>query len=155
MLAQWQAKTHPAEVRLRKYVANLVGALSPLPESRPLFLHLDVDVRDPKRLSHGCDLENYLTPLFGRNKLPYERFVLVSAHKTVGGGSKVECGYADVVPLDENPLWSHFSMDAGSGYSKRAWRENIRRSLLAQHPAPLPEGPVAVRLAWQCSVRRN
>lgn len=65
-LASWDRHDHPSQVRLRAYLDNLMDGLQPLPV-RPaaLFLHLDIDVGDPRNLLHHHDLENYLTPLFG------------------------------------------------------------------------------------------
>lgn len=89
LLASWESRTHPAQIRLREYLDDLIAQLMPLPEDVPLFLHLDVDVQDPQRLLRHYDLENYLTPLFGSRCLPSSRFMLVSAKKYVGGGSRI------------------------------------------------------------------
>src|SRR5207302_10492818 len=59
------------------------------PAGRDLFLHMNIDVSDPKRLTHHYDLENYLTPLFSGDGSTRGVFVHVGARKCVGGGSFV------------------------------------------------------------------
>jgi hypothetical protein len=155
VLAQWQASTHPAEIRLRQYVSKLVQDLSPLPDRGPLYLHMDIDIREQERLLRHYDLENYLTPLFGRRWLPPERFVLVSARKYIGGGSRVLCGLAEQSSKCDETSWFHFSHEAGSGYSTPRWKAALRAALAASGPSVLPPGPAKTRIAWRCSSRRN
>jgi hypothetical protein len=65
-LASWDAKAAPSQVRLNGYLSELIPALGPLPVGNdPLFLHFQIGVTDPATLLIGCDLENYLFPLFG------------------------------------------------------------------------------------------
>jgi hypothetical protein len=155
LLASWEKSAHPAQVRLQSYLEALVAQLLPLPQDVPLFLHFDVDVEDPKRLLRHYDLKNYLTPLFGTKWLPAARFVLVSARKFVGGGSRITCGTAILAaPVDQNG-WSHFSVNAGSGASGHAWKERIRSRLASVCSATIAPGPVRVRIAWQCATSRN
>src|SRR3712207_857979 len=85
-LASWDAKTHPAQVRLQAYLEDLQGRIGALPAGRTdLFLSMDIDIGDPVRLEHHYDLENYLTPVVAR--LGAARFTFASAVKRVGGGS--------------------------------------------------------------------
>ncbi|MEX1230505.1 MAG: hypothetical protein WEB58_09705 [Planctomycetaceae bacterium] len=155
LLASWDKSTHPSQVNLRAYVHDVVARLSPLPQDVPLFLHMNVDVKDPIRLSRHHDLENYLTPLFGRRYLPPERFVLVTANKFVGGGSQIVCGVANSTSESESNGWEYFALNAGSGASLSSWKQNIHDVLSAQNSTKLPSGPVRVRLAFSCSTRRN
>jgi hypothetical protein len=155
LLASWEKSSHPAQIRLRSYLEATVAQLLPLPDSVPLFLHLDVDVGHPERLLHHYDLENYLTPLFGSRWLPSARFAFVSARKFVGGGSRIACGVATPsVPTDEDG-WSHFSINAGCGASHRNWKERTRSMLASTCPSLIPPGPARVRLAWRCAARRH
>jgi hypothetical protein len=154
LLASWEKKTHPSQVCLREYLTDVVSRLLPLRENVPLFLHLDVDVGDPQRLLRHYDLENYLTPLFGREWLPAARFNMVSARKYVGGGSRICWGVAKPGE-SQSDGWSHFAINAGSGASASPWKKRIRNALAATESTVLPPGPVKVRLAWQCSASRN
>src|SRR4051812_29567559 len=64
LLASWESRTHPAQIRLQAYLAELAAELGPLPAAGlPLFLQMEIDVRDPGRLLRHYDLENYLTPV--------------------------------------------------------------------------------------------
>ena len=156
LLASWEKRTHPAQVRLRDYVQHIVEELSLPPNAQNLFLHMDVDVEKPDRLLHHYDLENYLTPLFGMERLPYRQFVLVSARKKVGGGSRIVCGLAEPVAGNDQETWSHLSLVAGSGTSHSRWKEDVHKCLAQSGVQPIPAGPVAVRLAWRCSyTKRN
>ena len=121
LLASWEKSSDPAQIRLRSYLETVIPQLLPLPDDLPLFLHLDVDVGDPKRLLRHYDLENYLTPLFGTRWLPAARFSLVSARKYVGGGSCIAWGVATPSTLDSEEGWEHFSINAGRGASNHGW----------------------------------
>jgi hypothetical protein len=154
-LASWNASTHPDQARLRAYLDGLEAALGDLSAGPGrLFLHLDVDVREPGRLLLHHDLENYLTPVVHR--LGHARFVLVSARKRVGGGSRVVVGEAEpVAQVPEGDTWGHFAHHAGSGAQERSWKAGLREALRAARPRPLPPGQVEVQLAWRCAPTRN
>jgi hypothetical protein len=101
----------------------------------------------------GCDLENYLFPLFGRQRLPAERFVLVSARKQLGDSSRIRIGYpVSAAPLSEG--WNSDFVSAGAGSTTKAWKERIRDGL-AIRAQQLESGPVAVQIAYCCSSNRN
>ena len=150
LLASWESKKHPAQIRLQTYLDEVASALDPLPEaSTGLFLHLDVDVEEPERLSRHYDLENYLTPLVFR--LGAQRFRLVSARKYVGDGSRLLVGSVQPLEFPESEGWQQFSCDAGSGVQSKRWKRELRESLAEARPMPLPAGPVEVHLAWRCA----
>jgi hypothetical protein len=128
-LASWNSKSDPAQIGLQAYLTDVAARLGALPDTPNLFLHLQIDVREPARLLDGRDLENYLTPLVA--KLGASRFVLVSATKRVGGGSYLSIGQAI------------------------NWKQSIREHLLASGMPVLPPGSVDVQLAFRCSARRN
>lgn len=154
LLASWNANADPAQVRLRAYLDSVVESLTPLSEG-PLFLHLEIDMIDPRRLLRYNDLENYLTPLFSSRCLPSSRFVLVSAVKAVGMGSRIRYGVAKTGTPLCNENWSHVTLCTGRNTSLPQWKEGIRQSLAANVESPLPTGPVNVRLAWRCGSHRN
>ena len=152
LVAQWEAKDNPAQIRLNDYLAKLVTLLSPIPDTGSLFLHFEICVDNARKLLSGCDLENFLFPLFGRQWLPADRFVLVSARKSVGKSSSVRIGIAlnDAAPLDG---WFSKRIIAGSGSGKE-WKERVR-GLLAIETQLLEPGPAKVQIAFRCSPRRN
>ncbi len=156
LLASWEKSTHPAQQRLRAYLSELVGVIGLLPpEPAELFLHLNVDVQDSKRLLRHYDLENYLKPMFGRQWLDPSRFVLVSAAKSLGNGSSLVIGSVKSCENIEDGKWEHFSCNAGSGVETKKWKANLCSKLESSRPALLPEGAVQVRLAWRCAPSRN
>lgn len=155
-LASWNGAEHPDQVRLRVYLAHLMAQIHPLPPDVPLFVDICVDVEHPARLLVNRDLENYLTPLFGKHRLDSSRFPLVRASKRVGGGSAVTIGIAEIDQcIDQFPSWQCFSVRATGSAEKRAWKEGIRGALAATNPEPLPDGPVDVQIAFGVSPRRN
>ena len=155
VLASWDAKTHSSQVRLQEYLLQIKTELgSKLGAGEPLFLHLDVDVEDKRHLLRHHDLENYLTPLVGG--LGAHKFVLASATKSVGGGSRLVLGRAlDGTDLSGEAGWHAFSCEAGAGVQKKSWKEGLRTSLRHSGVEKMPDGPVEVQLAWRCSPVRN
>lgn len=152
-LASWNAKTHPDQVRIGAYLADIVSRTGVLPDGNQLCLRLKVDVGHASRLTHHHDLENYLTPLFGTQCFDPRRFVFVSAAKRVGGGSSLSIGHAEATAIDLEG-WKDFSAAAGHGAGTKQWKEQLRTKLAAQVPQPLHDGPVDVQIAWRCSPNR-
>jgi hypothetical protein len=155
-LASWDKSTHPSQLRLQAYRQPIMDQVLPLlPENYPLFLHLDVDVEEQEHLLRHHDLENYLTPLFGRNQLNAVRFFLVTARKFVGGGSRLEIGIARPMSKNVTTEWNDFSFTARGSVQSKAWKENLRNALAATNPDPLTPPGVEVQIAWVCSPERN
>ena len=156
LLASWERKTHPAQIRLQEYLDELEATIGPLRfRNAPLFLEMDIDVVRPERLLRHHDLENYLTPVVDR--LGQDLFHYVIARKKVGGGSTLKVGRAVSSDRLPDPAdWGHFScLTRGSVQSKK-WKVDLRAVLLDAGCPPAPrEGPVAVELAWRCSSQRN
>ena len=155
LLATWEANSHPSQQRMRAYLAEIEAAFSSLrlPPGR-LFLHMDIDVKDPRRLVRHHDVENYLTPIIYH--LGHQRFVYVSGSKRVGGGSWMTVGCA--VPRAESlntPAWGHFACHAGRGAQEKRWKVGLRDALMAAGRTLLPPGPVEAHLVWRCSPSRN
>jgi hypothetical protein len=153
LLASWNSNTDPAQIRLQAYLDDLQARLGVLPFARTdLYLNMDIDVRDPVRLSRHHDLENYLTPVVAC--LGAGRFSYVRATKRVGGGSQVSVGLA--APANTTiDGWNYFACAAGAGAQTPRWKTDLRHALVESNPPPLPPGPVAVQLAWRCSRQRN
>jgi hypothetical protein len=155
VLASWDAKTHPSQVRLQAFLLQITTELgSHAGAGDPLYLHLDVNVEDKRNLLRHHDLENYLTPLVGG--LGARKFVLASATKSVGGGSRLVLGRAlDGADLQRRAGWHSFSCEAGAGAQRKSWKEGLRTSLRDAGVEKMPDGPVEVQLAWRCSPSRN
>ncbi len=145
LLASWDAKTHPNQIRLQAYLDEVQQRVGELSHDR-LFLHLEVDVEQAKRLERHHDLENYLTPLVAR--LGREKFVLATATKFVGGGSRLTVGKA-VAGARPDFAGLEFQCSCSSEDVKK----EVRQRLLDQ--PPLPSGPVEVWHAWRCPPQQN
>lgn len=150
LLASWNSKIDPAQMRLQAYLVEISSALGVLPSDN-LFLHLEVDVERPERLTRFYDLENYLTPLVYH--LGANRFVLATARKKIGGGSELTVASASA--LNDDAGMRYYECAAGGAVQKKEWKEGIRHQLASSGAAELPAGPVQVRFAWRCSSRRN
>jgi hypothetical protein len=156
-LASWNAKHHPDQVRLRTYLDDLRLRAGGLPEGKKLYLDLKVDVGDARKLIRHHDVENYLTPLFGRTWFDHRQFPLVSGSKHVGGGSSLTIGTVneiDSAVLRES--WHHLALNAGSSPTTKAWKERINSFVELAQPLMLPPNqPVEFHMSFRCSTRRN
>jgi hypothetical protein len=103
----------------------------------------------------GNDLENFLTPLFGKNRLNRSAYRLVSATKRVGGGSHLALGAAVQWPDIDAAEWASFDCRSRIGERGAAWKQDLRTQLLQAEVMPVPSGPIDVRLAWRCSQDRK
>lgn len=155
VLESWNSKTHPDQIKLQTYLDSLQSALAPILANRTeLFLHMEIDVANPRHLLHNHDLENYLTPVVRR--LGASHFILVSAIKRVGSGSQLTIGIAQSLSSPtQMKTWNHFSCSPHGSASSRQWKIALQAALAHTHPSLLPPGPVEVQLAWRCSPNRN
>jgi hypothetical protein len=147
LLAQWEKSTHPAQIRLYKYLEWIKAEVGELNDSPgDLFLHLDVAVADSRKLLKQCDLENYLTPLFDRRCLSASRFSLVSARKFVGDESKLTIGIVRSLVAPRN--WNCFQFSSSANGN---WKVSLHEKLKESGATQLPPGGVDMHLAWRCS----
>lgn len=155
LLASWDKSTWPSQVRLKAYLDWLMGEIGPLPEHGPMYLALKVVVPRQDLLRHH-DLENYLTPLFGRTRLDPHQFVHATGRKSVGGENRLVIGPArQMETLEEPESWSHLSVLAGKGAQTPRWKARLHEAFSASVGRPLSPGPVEVHLGWRCSPSRN
>jgi hypothetical protein len=155
LLASWERKEHPAQVKLQSYLDSLASVLGSVLQGRTgLFLHMDIDVQRPERLLHHYDLENYLTPVI--HSLGHAHFSFVSATKYVGGGSQLIVGMAQPSrEVMEREGWEQFHYRGWNGKDTRSDKNCLRAALAKEVAQPLPPGPVEAHLAWRCSSKRN
>jgi hypothetical protein len=158
-LASWNANSDPEQRALQRYLDDIKQRLEPLPLSSRLYLHMEIDVRQPEKLLHHHDLDNYLYPVVQR--LGASHFTLVSAIKRAGGGSYLQIGQAK--PINASPEkegWTSFQHDTrGVSIVNKEWKGAIRDSLQdavkAHQIDPLKPGAVELQLVWKCSSERN
>src|SRR5260370_38731703 len=89
-LASWNANSDPEQIALQRYLDDIEQKLDPLPQSSGLFLHMEIDVRQPEKLLHHHDLDNYLHPVVQR--LRASHFTCIGAIKRIGGASLLPIG---------------------------------------------------------------
>ena len=157
LVAQWESSTHPSQIRLHRYLDEVKTKLHPLPDSAaPLFLHLHVRAASGGTLLKHYDLENYLTPLFGRRCLDGNRFQLVIGTKGVSSPSSLTVGVA-LRADDKHVLgeWACSEIAPIGGASTMRWKEQLRSELNLKAQALPADGPVSTRIALRCSARRN
>jgi hypothetical protein len=156
LVAQWEKSSHPAQVRLHSYLDDIAAKL-PLPTgSAPLFLHLHVCAKNETTLLQQNDIENFLTPLFGRRWLDPRRFDLVIGTKDALTPSYLTLGIAK--PLTERFIeseWSQFSAEPIGSASSKKWKEHLRQSLAVESRPLPPCGGVRCQISLRCSGRRN
>jgi hypothetical protein len=149
LVASWDAKAAPTQVRLRAYLDELEASLGELPVRNDLYLSMDVDISELVGRRVG-DVENYLSPVALR--LGWEKFVLVRGRFVEGTGSRVELGtaqWSDGSPTGSG--WFHASYLASN---MSGWKRSLR-SALSQTVDPAPEGDIEVHAIWHCSEQRN
>lgn len=157
LLASWEGKQHPAQLRLRSYLDDLHSKVGKLPSDRPLCLSLRVDVCDSVKLSRHYDVENYLTPLFGKSWFNHRQFPLVHGTKCVGGGSSLtiyEIHTESNATLSNG--WHHVAVKAGSSPTQKSWKQRVNDFVAASGVNQISDGQsLEFHMAWRCSARRN
>jgi len=157
LLASWEHKEHPSQIRLRCYLDDVCSKVGELPTDRALFLELRVDVRDPQKLTRHYDVENYLTPLFGTSWFDHRQFPLVHGTKCVGGGSSLTVGE---IQTESSAIlgasWQHLATNAGKSPTLKSWKERLNEYVASSGVNEIPDGQtIEFHMAWRCSTRRN
>lgn len=152
-LASWDAKTHPSQVALGRYldsVETLIAAHD-LP-SAGLALRLSVGL--PKGVSlteRGNDLDNFLYPL--AHRLGPDRILSVWGEKTIADDSWITIERAEPAHPDELKEWAHASVRTSSSATTIDWKKEIASQLA--HIRPLSPGPVEVQMSFRVSPQRS
>ncbi len=152
VLESWDAADHPDRLRLRAYLDEVEKRLAGAwPPEQPSAVELVVGLKDDVPLdSGGRDLDNYLYPLARR--LDPGRIAAMFGRKVHQQGSTIAVAPAVAFDADEPPLVEvHTSVSVQS----LAWKQTIHRACHDAVAEPLPGGPVAVRIQFEVSGRRN
>ncbi len=154
VLASWDASTHPSQVRLRAYLDRVVDALAPaIDAAAHLALHIDVRLPPDADLLHHNDLENYLTPVAQRLRLPnLVRAGATKALRRSGETSRVELW--EVEP-DDTPTTGWYVASPIGSTSATAWKTSLRDALLGAGVAEEMPGPLALEISFRCPPRRR
>lgn len=152
-LATWDAKDHPSQLQMAKYLATIREVLAPAVTTsagEPLALRLDVGLPDTTPLiGAGGDLDNYLYPVAAH--LGATRFVTAWATKRHG---RSMMGVERAEPLSEglDDSWAHQRARTTVAADSKRWKEQ-----LASQVASVDTGSEAVELhvAYRLHARRN
>lgn len=150
MLESWNASGHPDQVRLQSYLDDLetlVGA-----GGSRLTVELVVGLPASTPIDRGGrDLDNYLFPI--AHRLGHERIVAVFGRKVNRPDSTVAVTEAvlQTTPPDEPDIAVRTSASAQS----LKWKEQVYEACRRAVPWPRPTGPLAVRVRFGVSARRN
>jgi len=155
LLACWEGKTNPAQIRLQAYLDDVETHLRPhLDHPDSYYLLVQVGLSERLGVLQGYDLENYLTPVAHRFRdIPIH---LACATKRVGDHSRVSIGIAQ--PLTEAALQDerqHVSVRCSGSPQTKQWKQDLRATLLRRAVATAQPGPLEMQVAWRCSSRRN
>jgi len=154
VLESWNGREHPDQLRLRAYldtVAAQVGSAAwPAQESRVVELIVGLPSTSPVDRG-GRDLDNYLFPVARR--LGAGRIAAAFARKVHQQGSTIAIGPA--APGIDLPSSLPLSVRTSVSTDSRAWKEAVHRACRDVVTEPLPAGPVALRIQFSVSTRRN
>jgi len=155
LLACWDSKTNPAQIRLQAYLDDVECRLRPgLDNEDTYFLLVEVGLPDRLGLLRHHDLENYLTPVAHRFR--DLRIPLACATKQIGGRSRVAVGVAQ--PLGEPPPlgeWEHAAVRCSGSPQTKQWKHDLRAALLRRRVPTAQPGPLEMHTAWRCGSIRS
>jgi hypothetical protein len=141
-LESWNRYDDPDQVALREFLAHVRERIEPfLPAtSDSLAFRLDIGLPDHVDPLWERDLDNYLFPI--ARELP-RHVVSVWGTKSRAPRSLVRLELAE--PADPGRDWHRFPVPRSLG-SERAWKLAVHKA--TEIAAELPEGPVALQLAF-------
>jgi hypothetical protein len=149
LVASWDAKSHPAHIKLTKHLEQIhdaTGDLSVFSES--LFLDYTIEVKEERRLTHQYDVENFLTPVAA--KLGAKKFSLVNGRKVVGGRSRIAVGLVSDTQLCSFMHSIHLHRNFDSDSNKIALGSIVNTGF-----SESPMGAVQCRIHFQVGSNRN
>jgi hypothetical protein len=153
-LASWMAADHPDQVRLTEFLDHAERLVRPRLEALegPLSLSLDVGLPEGARMLDHYDLDNYLFPLVKRLQSRTGRdLVSVWATKSLADRSYVTVDRA--LPLEERPAAMEFELATTASSETPTYKQQVHDQLA--HVLALPEGPLALELAFEVGPGRN
>lgn len=154
VLDSWNAVDHPDQLRLRTYLDSVAATLAATgwDTHEPLAIELVVGVPETLPVDRGGrDLDNYLYPIARR--LGAARLAAVFGRKVHQRGSTIAAGLA--VAADQPTTLPHLVVRTSASAQTVAWKQAIHQACASVIAGPLPSGPVALRLQFSVSSRRN
>ena len=154
LLACWESKTHPAQIRMQSYLDSISQQLTQFDDLESgLCLEYEIDVERQDRMIRHHDLENYLTPIAQR--LGGRRFCLARARKFVGGGSRLRISTCRIEQQSSDLNWPSLSATISGGIDSKAWKSSLVDVANTRVSEPLGPGPVHLEIAWRTDPALN
>lgn len=154
VLESWEKLGHPDQRRLGAYLDEVQALVSSAFPDAGDHLVLELMVGMPVELadaSGGRDLDNYLLPIARR--LGTRRLDAVFGRKGHGPTSAIALAPASQTAASPGP--PQLSVRVTGSSESRAWKQQIHDACRAAVRDPLPPGPVALRICFSVSSRRN
>jgi hypothetical protein len=153
LLASWDAKTHPSQIKLRAYldhmrrrvtlaIANAGGAVG---------LTLDVGLGPAADLLHQRDLDNFLQPVADALPTDVCSYWTTKSHAVE---STVTVGPARDASAGSLTGWAEVSVATAVTTSGSDWKHAINDAV-AQTAVPAPDGPLELQLTFAVAPGRN
>ena len=154
LLACWESKTHPAQMRMQAHLESLTAQLAVIKElDSGLCLEYDIDVERPERMFRHHDLENYLTPIAQR--LGGRKFSLARARKYVGGGSRLRISTCRKQERRMESQWPTVSTTIAGSVDRKEWKSSLVDCVSEHLSEPLGPGLVHLEVAWRTNPELN
>jgi hypothetical protein len=150
VLESWNARDHPDQLRLRKFLDEVEDAFALSDADGNLVLELHVGLPQSKPLTSGGDLDNYLFPIARR--LGAQRFDAVFGTKRHGDSSTVSVTQARPVA---SPREADMVVRTTASATSRVWKEQVRDACALAVPVePIP-GSIGIDIEFRLSPARN
>jgi hypothetical protein len=153
-LESWDARGHPSQVALGRYLDYLERLAAPMLASGQTALALELGVGLPQEIEltvAGGDLDNYLYPVIRR--LGWDRFVSAYALKR-RGMSTVRVSRATRCSVGALAEWNFCRILTNVSTDVRAWKEQVAEQVATQATTE-PEDALELQISFRVARRRN
>lgn len=151
VLESWDARDHPNQSRLNRFLQDIEDALALPDAGRNLVLELQVGLPQSKLLtSGGGDLDNYLFPIAQR--LGAEKFDAVFGVKRHGATSTLAVTQARPIAAHREP---DMVVRTTASATTRAWKEQVRDACATAVPVEPIQGAIGIDIEFRLSPARN
>lgn len=153
LLASWEGKDHPEQIRLRRYLDDLTPRIEKAEPTgaAPLGLHLDVGLGPVSDLLVYRDLDNFLEPI--ARDLP-DRYCTLQATKSTLGSSSISVGAAAAGDTPPGEGWQ-FARASGSGSTQSPdWKRALAEQFASQSQLA-PDGALDMHITFRVGSSRS
>jgi len=151
LLACWEAKSHPAQIRMQAYLDEIEGACRGALLPAGMSLTFFVGLGENPRWLEASDLDNFLYPVVHR--LGAARFAAVRGVKSQAAESSI---LISDEPVGAGGLAGPaVTLRLDGSYTTEGWKVRFREKLLKAGCTPAPPGPVELHVHIGCSPSRK